>query len=368
MTTCAFQAANPHPPNVRRRAAALFVAVCLAAANLSAAIEYGIERLQPDDPRIHYDGRIDHSDPAQPVIIWQGSQIRFDFDGDKLAFLFSDVEGQVFFDLTIDDQTVAFQAQEGRVPCPIPLTDAPHNLTLFKRSEASAGTARFLGVQVSDSSDVYAPESPDFSTSFIFYGDSITAGACNEDPGEDQWEDRSTHNNAFSYGALTAKALNARYRNIAISGMGISVGYTEDRFPETWNRLYPDAESPLADVADYQPDYVFINLGENDDSFSKGQNQPFPPDYADRYVSMVREMRAAYPNARIVILRGGMYGGSQSERLREPWEEVVTTLEAEDSNLTHFVFDHWSGPHPRVADHEAMAAELIDWIQADKEG
>jgi len=38
-------------------------------------------------------------------------------------------------------------------------------------------------------------------------------------------------------------------------------------------------------------------------------------------------------------------------------------LEAEDPKVTHFVFVHFSALHPRVADHQAMAAELIAWLQ-----
>jgi hypothetical protein len=32
--------------------------------------------------------------------------------------------------------------------------------------------------------------------------------------------------------------------------------------------------------------------------------------------------------------------------------------------VAHYVFNHWSGPHPRVKDHRAMADELIGWLKA----
>ena len=344
-----------------------FLIACLAFLSpADAAIQYGLERLTPDDPRFHYDGRVDDRDRKAPVIIWQGTEIRIDFEGNQLAFLFTDTHGQVFFDLAIDGQTAVIEARDGRVPCPFPLTDSPHSLTLFKRSEASAGTTVFKGLQVNNSENATKPDAPTHEMKLLFFGDSITAGACNEDPGDDQWDDRSTHNNALSYGALTAKALDAQYRNIAVSGMGISVGYTEPTFPEIWNRLYPRPDAPLANTDYYQPDYLFINLGENDDSFSKNHGNGFPADYADRYIAMVRDMRLAYPEACIVILRGGMYGGAQSERLRPHWQKVVNTLEASDPDLTHFVFTHWSGPHPRVADHQKLAEELAAFLQTDQ--
>jgi lysophospholipase L1-like esterase len=198
----------------------------------------------------------------------------------------------------------------------------------------------------------------------LFIGDSITVGACNEDGAADQWDDRSTHNNALSYGAMTAANFSADYRNIAVSGMGISTGYVEMRAGEVWDRVRPDPASEKADLkADSIPGVVFVNFGENDDSFTRKNNQPFPVDFTTRYVALVEDIRKAYPIAHIVILRGGMFGGAQSERLRAPWESAVQRLEAHDPRITHFVFEHWSKLHPRVADHRAMADELIAWLR-----
>src|SRR6185312_11715 len=112
-----------------------------------------------------------------------------------------------------------------------------------------------------------------------FFGDSIMVGACNEDGPADQWEDRSTHNNALSYTTLTAAAFKADYRCIAVSGMGIATGYVDVKAGEVWNRLYPVADSQLADLKSWQPDVAFINFGENDDSFSRSQHESFPAGY-----------------------------------------------------------------------------------------
>ena len=77
----------------------------------------------------------------------------------------------------------------------------------------------------------------------------------------------------------------------------------------------------------------------------------------------MKSIRQAYPAAQIVILRGGMLGGSQSERLRVPWEAAVTRLQKSDAKVASFVFKHWSDQHPRVSDHRAMADELIAWLK-----
>ena len=147
----------------------------------------------------------------------------------------------------------------------------------------------------------------------------ITVGACNEDGPADQWDDRRTHNAALSYAAMTADAFSADYRNISVSGMGISTGWVGKVTGEIWNKIYPSAASPQADLTIWKPQVVFVNYGENDDSYPHAHGQPFPAGFTDAYIAFVHDLRAAYPAAHIVLLRGGMFGGAQSQPLRQAW-------------------------------------------------
>jgi hypothetical protein len=207
------------------------------------------------------------------------------------------------------------------------------------------------------------PPAPDYRLRMEFLGDSISAGACNEDGAADQWADRRTHNNALSYTTVTAAAFRADCRCTAVSGMGVAAGWTEVKAGEAWDKLYPAAASPRADLPAWPPDVLLINLGENDDSFTKAHGQPFPAGYIPGYVALVKSIRAAWPRAHLVLLRGGMFGGAQSAPLREAWEAVVRQVESDDAQVSHFVFTHWSSNHPRVSDHRAMADELIAWLK-----
>jgi hypothetical protein len=149
--------------------------------------------------------------------------------------------------------------------------------------------------------------------------------------------------------------------------MGIVIGYVEMKAGETWDRVYPDPTSARADLTTWTPDVVFVNLGENDDAFTTAKGLLFPTEeYASGYVAFGQSIRRAYPAAHIVILRGGMPGGAQSERLRAPWESAVEKLESTDPRVSHFVFKHWANTHPRVTDHRAMADELIAWLNAQE--
>jgi lysophospholipase L1-like esterase len=347
-------------------AAAVCLATCAAAGASAPAVVSPMQSIPAEDSRFRYEGRFDRSNPAAPVLVWQGSRIYIDFEGSAFALRFNWVEGQNFFDVTVDDTATVLavnKADHTRLTFPQPLGPGRHHLTLFKRSEAAAGNARFLGIEIALGAHAWVPPATTYKLKMQFIGDSITAGACNEDGPTDQWEDRSTHNNARSYGALTSIAFNADYRNIAVSGMGIVLGYVEPHAGQIWDRVYPVASSPRADLAAWTPDVVFLNFGENDDSFTTANKLPFPARFTENYIALVQAIRAAHPNAQIVILRGGMYGGANSEPLREAWSAAVRRLKAGDPRVHSFVFTHWSRNHPRVADDRAMADELSAWLE-----
>ncbi|MFT3782052.1 MAG: SGNH/GDSL hydrolase family protein [Nibricoccus sp.] len=319
-------------------------------------------------PALHFEGRLDRRNPAAPVFIWQGSSLEFSFTGDFLALRFGGRKGSAFFDLTLEAQQSMIEVKEGAEPVVIAfskeLPPGSHRVTLFKRSEADAGYATLDSIELSAGGKLEKFETATPKLRLHFFGDSITVGACDEDGAVDQWESRATHNNAFSYAALTAKAFGAGYRNTAVSGMGIVEGYVPKIAGQIWDRLYPEIDSPKADENGWEPDLVFVNYGENDDSFTKNAGTPFPKGFTEGYVDLVRAMRQAYPKAEIILLRGGMSGGAKSERLRLPWESAVQQLKATDPHVHHFVFQHWSELHPRVSDQRAMADELIGWLRA----
>lgn len=319
------------------------------------------------DARFRYEGRIDFANPAAPVVVWEGSRISLDFEGEVLALRFEGATGQNFFNAGVDGRNtiVSVPAKPSdRIELPV-AGPGRHHLVLFKRSEASAGQVRFTGVELAAGAQAWVAPAPDYRLRMEFLGDSISAGACNEDSAADQWADRRTHNNALSYTALTAAAFHADYRCTAVSGMGIAAGWTEVKAGQAWDKIYPAATSPRADLTAWQPDVLLINLGENDDSFTRAHGQPFPAGFAPGYVALVKSIRAAWPRTRLVLLRGGMHGGAQSAPLREAWEAVVRQVEADDPLVSHFVFTHWSSNHPRVSDDRAMADELVAWLKRE---
>jgi lysophospholipase L1-like esterase len=350
-----------------KRLLALLLVTGLCTRALCAAAP-AMQTIPANDSRFRYEGRFDTAKPSAPAVVWQASRIAIDFEGTSLALRFDWGEGQNYFDVTVDGATAVLavnDASHSRLVFPHPLSAGRHHLVVFKRSEASAGHARFRGIEIADAAHAWLPAAPVYKLRMQFFGDSITAGACNEDKGDDQWEDRSTHNNAKSYGAFTAAAFQADYRNIAVSGIGIAAGYYPELIGNVWDRLYPTEKSPRADLTTWAPDVICINYGENDGSFTTVNKQPFPAkEFTAGYVALVGAIRTAYPHAQIVLLRGGMFNGAKHDGLRTAWTSAVEQLEAADKQVHHFIFEHWSGPHPRVADDRALADELIAWLQS----
>jgi lysophospholipase L1-like esterase len=327
----------------------------------------GLRAVPASDPHFRYDGRFDFADPGSPVVIWEASTIAIDFDGGRADVRFAGVTGQVFFDASVDGAATLLSLREGTADRPLPLAVSGrgrHRLVLFKRSEATAGTVHFAGIGVAAGARVFTPPSPASRMRMEFIGDSITVGACDLDGPVDQWDDRRTHDAAYSWAAVTAAEFSADYRNISISGIGVAAGYTDIVMGQVWDRIYPNASSPKADLGRWTPDVVLILLGDNDDSYPRAHSLPFPGNFVDRYTSLVQAVRAAYPRAAIVLLNGAMWAGTHSEALAKEWSAAVAGLESKDRRISDYTFVHWTMNHPRVADHRALARELDAWLRS----
>ena len=186
------------------------------------------EVIPATDSRFLIEGRNDTSDPEGPVLVWQGSRASIDFEGTALALDFTRAQGQNFFDVHVDEQVwIAAVPAKGpsSVVFGLPLSPGRHHLSMRKRQEAAAGTVQFLGIRVVPGSEAWRPAAPAYALTMEFYGNSITAGACDEDGPSDQWEDRRTHNGELSYAALVGNELHADWRNISISGIGVVTGW-----------------------------------------------------------------------------------------------------------------------------------------------
>ncbi len=319
--------------------------------------------VSPADKAYQWKGRVDLTKPNTPVFAWSGAAVSVRLTGSQFAMHFGSGSGQNWFNIIVDDEIYLLGAKSNRIfRFNVPLDKKEHIITIFKRSESQAGKITFLGFSSADGSFANPENRPECKIAFL--GDSITAGACNEDPGEDQWNDRSTHNFYNSYASITARQLNAEVTGAVNSGTGVSTGWNEYKAWEIWNRQAADPDSAVYPPELPAPEVFIINLGENDDSFTKANGQPFPEDFSEKYIQLVKEIRGRYPDTVIVRALGGMgmYGGKSSKDLNNAWQAAYDQLSTEDPLIKQFKFDMYSNAHPRVAAHKILADELTVFL------
>jgi hypothetical protein len=332
---------------------------------------FAFNTITADNPYFQYNGRIDFSLPAKPVLYWPGTYIKIKFDGPLVIVQLDDLTGQSYYNIFIDEDytnpiLIDCQAGEHSYLVTAVLTDTIHSLLIFRRTEASTGSTKFLGIQLLDGKSVFEP-TPKQERKLLFYGNSITCGMGNEAPDNIGDDNLLYENNFLAFGAITSRLLNAEYMAIAKSGIGIMVSWFDMVMADYYYRFNPDDVDSTWNFNEYVPDVVVINLLQND-SWLIGNLNPVP-DSSQRvqaYMDFVRIIRLHHTDAFIVCALGSM----DATKIGSPWPgyitEAVKNLQIEDGDTllgTHFFpFDPTWTKHPRVRHHQKMADSLSAYI------
>ena len=209
-----------------------------------------------------------------------------------------------------------------------------------------------------------------------FIGDSITCGYGSDDPVKENHFSTKTEDVTKAYAYKTAQALGADYSMVSFSGYGIISGYSTDDKPipaQTGPQFYTKLGYSWSANGDFkpsniewdfskrQPDVVVINLGTNDDSYTKTEKDRQQA-YTDEYVNFLKLVRGKNPDAKIVCTLGVM-----GDRLFEYVQLAADTYKAEtgDSNIYTMKFDvqcpddgYYADWHPSVTTHDKAAEKL----------
>lgn len=317
--------------------------------------------ISTSDAKLHYIGRVDKSKPGAVSLIWEGTTINANFQGTSLKMQLENSSDN-HLNIFIDGNLTVVKCLNGDNLYTLAsgLEDKVHSVSIFKRTESGMGAVTFKGFILDDGKELADPDKAS-NLKIEFYGDSITAGACDEDPiGQEQWGDRSTHNNYMSYGAIAARGLNAEYMCTAVSGIGLTHGGQQYTMPQVWDKVWYDINSAIWDFSLWQADYVVVNLGEND--LSSGSIG----DFSAEYVKLIKSIRGKYPNASIFCVLGPM-GASQSQTYINYVSSAVNTLKSSGDNKVFFhKFSQSAGwEHPRVQTNIEVANELVNVIKSN---
>ncbi|GAA3803363.1 GDSL-type esterase/lipase family protein [Streptomyces phyllanthi] len=305
---------------------------------------------QPGDPNIKFVGRWDTTSSTTAYTpYWAGAYYRVGFTGRTVQLK---QRGTIDFWARIDDGPVKFYDDvKGTVNLtPTALPAGRHTLQVNYQVVAGSyrGDAVFQGLVLDSGATTFAPPAPAKLIEFV--GDSITVGTT------------TSQNARTAYGWLIGERLGAEHTQIAQGGACLvaaadgCVGLERQ-----FTKLNPNAATPDWDVNRYRADAVVINLGTNDVGHGVSTAQ-----FQAAYTSLLRKVRAAYPQAWIFALETfrGRYVPQTEAAVR-------AAVEGGDSRLSFVDTTGWLGAgdltdsvHPNDQGHRVIADRLAPVIAA----
>ena len=315
----------------------------------------------PDNPLIRYTGRVDFADAKHPRFWQPGVYIEWSFEGRDCEAILEDEllwgNSHNYIGLIVDGQERRIRMNSARDTITVAKDLSPgiHTVILVKDTEAGIGYLSLAGIRCRK----LVPSAPAPARKIEFIGNSITCGM-----GSDQseiacdkgvWYDQ--HNAFKSYGAITARALQAQYHLSAVSGIGLMHSCCDLKItmPQVFDKINMRDDSLSWDFSRYQPDLVTVCLGQNDGIQDSAL-------FCSNYIRFLEDLRRHYPNAAIVCLTSPMADSSLTTAMKKFLTAIVNEIVRKDKNVHHFFFkkqySSGCGFHPSLEEHAAIAAEL----------
>lgn len=252
-------------------------------------------------------------------------------------------------------------------------------VSVVKLSESANST---IGIKEIKATGTAIKPTADKDMLIEFIGDSITCGYGVDDPDKSHHFSTKTEDVTKAYGYLTAKSLNADYSMVSFSGYGIISGYSGDGkkvasqiVPPLYDKLGTSwttngTFSPSYEEWDFskrQPDVVVINLGTNDDSYTK-DDETLQEEYSAAYTEFIKQVREKNPNAKILCVFGVM-----GDRLYSYVHNAVESY-AEETGDGDNIFELKLDPqsprdgygadwHPSETTHQKVADKVAEKIR-----
>ena len=178
-----------------------------------------------------------------------------------------------------------------------------HKIEVVKLTEEQYGNVWLSSLHFEDETSVKKTETHD--KSILFIGDSITAGyGVNGIDGEGDFT-TFEENILGSAAVLTARKTGTEVFVFARSGHGIISGWIppEVDIPNTDGII--QSFFPFEGDTFTAPDFIFINLGTNDNSYVKGKEERIKL-FKSEYIKFIINLRKLYPLAKISSTYGVM--------------------------------------------------------------
>jgi lysophospholipase L1-like esterase len=296
-------------------------------------------------------GRFDTRDPLGPTCAWPGCRILARFEGTSVSVDLEELEESWMdgapseWDVAIDhvwkDKLVMTPGMK-TYPLASGLAAGPHEVELYKRSEAQNGITRFSKLDFGDGKLLEPP--PRSSRRIEIIGDSSAAGLGvegigfpdNDCPGIDyaaKWQ-----NFRASFGALLGTQLDAEVQGTVFSGKGLVKNIwrpDEEPLPLLFPRTNPIDPTSTHDFV-WKPDVVVVMIGGNDFAVGEpdendGKGPATAAEFLSAYRTFVGTLRGHYPLAHLFLTVSPSVSDDDppGRSTRTNISNAVTTLAAE---------------------------------------
>ena len=347
------------------------LALFLLSSTVTAFAQHPV-KVFPGDSKLRYTGRLDPKKDSVEMY-WSGSSVKLNFQGTEVRAVIKDQRADNFYNVIIDRDSIyrlKLDSVKKEYVLAKDLPEGKHSIELYKITEYDRGKTVFYGFELNQGAKVLPPPAMK-KRKIEVYGNSITAGYGVEDTTGDS-PASIYQNNYLSYAALTARHYDADYSFIAKSGIGITISWFPYTMPEVYDRLNPDDPKSKWDFSRFKPDIVVINLFQNDSWLTNnpahaefkrlfGTKRPTPEFLINAYADFVKTIRSKHPKANIICVLGNM----DITREGSPWpgyvEAAVKRLNDKKIYTRFFLYKNTPG-HPKIKEQEAMAADLIKFI------
>ncbi|MEO5944914.1 MAG: SGNH/GDSL hydrolase family protein [Ferruginibacter sp.] len=319
----------------------------------------------PSNSLFQYNGRIDFSNPERPTMWASATAINFSFKGKECKAIITDEKlygtSHNYVDIIVDGKYKHIQLKDKKNEIVIGenLSDKIYHVTIYKSSEAIIGYIQFEGIYCNKL--IKSQAEP--TRKIEFFGDSITSGMGDDTTNmgchKGQWYDNT---NAYkTYGAITARALDAQYYLTSVSGIGLmhSCCDMDVIMPQVYDKISLRENKIPWDFSKYQPDVVSVCLSQNDGLQDSAK-------FCSAYVKFLGELRMHYPGAVIFCLSSPMADAALFAQTKKYLPSVLNAIG--DKNIHSFFFtgQFTAGcdSHPSGSQHAEIAKQLTAYIKA----
>lgn len=343
-------------------------------------------KIYPDCDKLQYAGRIDWTDPREPVFVFPCTSVKIRFTGNQLKMHVRNRKAywENYLGCVIDgEQSAVRLPEDGEAVLELPVKaaggseDGVHEALIFKRQDP-CHELTVLGFELEDGAQILdPPERP--ARRIEVYGDSVSAGEVSEAveyTGKTDPEHNGEYSNGwYSYAWMTARKLNAEIHDIAQGGIALLDNTGWFHAPDyigmesAWDKIRynPDlGPSTEWNFDNYKPQVVIVAIGQNDshpDDYMKDEyDSTRGIRWRSGYRAFLEKLRGKYPDAHIICITTLLQ--------HDPaWDRAIDQVcrEMEDDKLTHFMFRRngkGTPGHLRIPEAEEMAEELSAYIES----